>query len=230
MTEQKQQYDYQQIENHYLFKDIFAFIKESSGLAFTISYLILVLSSMAYLHVLYSAFDIPIVAFISLEDILATPLKNPNILMVFLSILMVLIIVDIGNRLYARMQRRLAGKKQSIWMKLIRLLIWVPKTRKTNIRVTVAMTLFFLSLYVLSFANGEARDIKQGLGDKVLISLADSDKLLKQTLLGTTSQFAITYDHQSNKSRIYNIETIDYLEPYKIAPTNDPKPKTTTSN
>ena len=86
----------------YLFEELFKLIRVSSGLSITFCYLVLLLTSMAYLHLYYSEFGISIVKYVSLEDMLATPIKNPGIVFTYITVLLLLIIADIGNRFRAR--------------------------------------------------------------------------------------------------------------------------------
>lgn len=208
------------LKNLFIFQDIFAFARDHTGLLFTIAYLTLILSSMTYLHVLYSAFDISIVKFISLEDILATPIKNPDIILVFIAILIVLFFSELGNRWNVRMTEKYQNKKRPLFVRIIRIMVWVPKSRKINIRFTIMTSILFLAMYVMMFAKFEAQSIKEGRGARYQITVADTEQTKEQTLLGTTSQFVFIYDLKTEESGIYHVENI-----LKMKPVVDLKPQ-----
>ena len=229
---------YEEIESHYLFKDLYHFMKHSSGMAIGIAYLLMTLSSMGYLYVFYKAFDIPIVSIVSLEDILATPLKNPNVLVVFFTIGVAVVLADMGNRWQARLNRKLDGKKPSIGIRILRLFIWVPKTKKTSITLVSFMVVGFLILYMVMFASAEAENKKKGIGHKVELFLSDTDKPQEVILLGVMNQFVIVYDHENKSSHIYPAETVNRIDPVskqpdltqaKSPPESEPEQSETTS-
>lgn len=207
----KSKESYEQIGNLYLFAELYKFITRHSGLALTIAYIVLTLSSMVYLSILYNAFDVPILSIVALEDILATPFKNPNIIAVFLVCITALVLLDYGTRWYARLQSKLSIKEQSIWIKALRYIFWVPKSRSGNIKLTLLMIILFLSLYVILFAKEEARLIKEGKGDKIVISLSDQNDNQTLVLIGIVNQFVVGYNEQDKKTIIYNVETIDSI-------------------
>ena len=60
--------EYEKMLERYYFKDLYSFIKDSTGVAVTIAYIILILTSMAYLSVFYSYFDIEIIKLVTFHS------------------------------------------------------------------------------------------------------------------------------------------------------------------
>ena len=206
---------YEELVDLYYFSDLYQFFRESTGIAITLSYLILILSSMAYVHVLYSQFDISITKLLTLEDILATPIKNPDIIFVFTAITFVVYIADVTNRLNARLYQRYIDTKIPFYVRLLNFIAWTPKSKKHNIRLTIFIVLFALASYVYFFASAEAKRIKQGEGPKIEILYGDQTVSETVTLVGTTSQFVMIYDHKSDRAMAIQNESIVQFSPIK---------------
>ncbi|WP_100643505.1 hypothetical protein [Alteromonas facilis] len=204
--------DYQALSELYIFEEIYNFAKASTGLAIAISYLILLLSSMAYLYVFYGEFNVQIVKYITFEDILATPLKNPLFLFILLMILCVLSIADAGNRMGARYRLEYADKPKPILVKVLIYAFWAPKNRKTNIKTTGSIVVLSFCVYVYAAAHMEANGIKEGKGSKAEITLADDTSKVFVTLLGSTTNYVFTYDHEEQEAIIYYVESIRSLK------------------
>ena len=207
--------EYEELKDYNYFSDIFDFVRESTGIAITLSYLILILSSMTYLYVLYSSFDISIIKLLTLEDILATPIKNPNIILAFFIIVSIFYLQDKGNRLHARLNLKYIDTKTPFRIRLLKAVVWSPKKFKGSTKVISVMILFFLILYVLLFALQEARGIQRGSGSKIELQLADSDISKPVTLLGTTSQFLMVYDESLEQAGVYQIESVHSFKPLR---------------
>lgn len=168
---------------------------------------------MTYLYVLYARFDISIIKLVTLEDILATPIKNPNIIFIFIGCIFVFYLIDAGNRFNARLNIKYSEKDKPWYFPIIRTLVWTPKSRKVNQRLTAAMMFVFLSLYVVIFANNEAKLIKKGEGNKIELSVADTESVQVVSLLGTTSQFVLVYDENQQRAIIYQVESVSRMTP-----------------
>ncbi|GEM_PF-2913882 len=194
-----------------ILSELMTFVKESTGLSIALAYLILILSSMAYLGIYFSAFGIEIIRFITLEDILATPIKNPDIIFVFVVIFVFLYMSDVGNQLNTRRQKK-PGEKLSWHMKILTIITWAPKARRNSLKLTGIITFVVLSLYIVVFAYTASSNIKDGEGSKVEIMLADHEMPLSLTLLGTTTHFIFAYDHENNESLVFQLESIKSLK------------------
>ena len=205
--------EYEELKDYNYFNTIFQFAKESSGIAFTLSYVIMILLSMTYLYVLYSAFDIPIIKLLTLEDILATPIKNPNIMLAFIIIVSVFYLADKGNRLYARLHLKYQDTKVPLRVRVLKMFLWSPKSLKGRTQSISIFILICVIGYVISFASVEVRGIKKGNGAKIELQLADSDKTSLVTLLGTTSQFVIVYDNKTNQAGLHQNESVHSFRP-----------------
>lgn len=199
----------------YLFEELFKLIKVSSGLSITFCYLVLLLTSMAYLHLYYSEFDISIVKYVSLEDMLATPIKNPGIVFTYISVLLLLIIADIGNRFRARKKLEYSNIPMPKLMRFLSAILWAPINPKTNLKFTIITVCISVLAYIFLFADIEASAVKSGNGTKVLIVLSDQDTPIETTLLGTSVNYVFTYDHKAKEATIFYVEAIKSIKSFK---------------
>lgn len=204
--------EFKELSELNLFGELYKFLRESPGIAITAAYLALILSSMAYLHILFKAFDINIIRYVTFEDILATPIKNPNIIVVFCVIVIFLYLVDLTNRFRGRQQIKYANQNKPLGFKLLQVIFWSPKNKETNIKTTVVITIFCLATYIFFFAQNEAASIKDGQGSLVEITLADDKKVVPSTLLGTTSNYVLTYNIESEESFAYGVQSIKSIK------------------
>lgn len=211
MSEQRAEYE--KLRDTYYFNELFRFFKESTGLAMTISYLILIISSISYLGVFYSHFDIDILKLITLEDILVTPIKNPDIIIALAAIALAVFLSDIGGRYNAKVNLKYGDKKKPWYIKLSQFFVWYPKTKKGYNRLTLFIVVTFLSLYIYLFADSEADRVQKTNGYEVMITLADDSEATQVTLLGTTSLYVMVYNSSTKLSNVYQIESVASLTP-----------------
>ena len=204
--------DFDELRDLYLFEELYTFAKESTGLSIFIAYITMIMSSVTYLFVLYQGFDIQIFTYLTLEDILATPIKNPDIMLTFIVILLVIYLSDITNRYRARQEIKYFNKQKPIWIRILLTVFHMPKKRKANLKITVGTMYFCLVAYNIGFALIEEKGIKEGSGEQVEISLADATEPFQVTLLGSTMNYLFTYDHRSQASTIYYVEAIKSLK------------------
>ncbi len=209
MSKQKQESaSFKALSELYLFHELYQFVRQSTGLAITCAYIILLLSSMFYIFIFYAEFDINIVKYVSFEDILATPIKNPNIILAFFVILTVLFLTDIGNRFRARQQLKYEGKKMPLFIKAISFVVWAPRRRTANLKTTSFFVVFSLIAYIYFFATNEATNIRSGESAKIELTLADKNEKTTTALLGTSVNYVFTYDHIAQKSVVYYVESV----------------------
>lgn len=219
----------EELKDLYLFDELFRFIRRSTGITIAIAYLVLLLSSMSYLHIVYSSLEINILQFVTFEDILATPIKNPDIIVTFFLLFLIFYFADIGNRYRVRLQEKYVDGDVPFYAKLLKWMFWGPKKRKANIRTTYLIISFSLVIYVIAFASQEAKEIKQGEGSMVAITFADNTPPIKTTLLGTTSNYVITYDHKLGESTAYYVEAIQSIKKLKSEVNSSEKLSTPTN-
>ena len=205
--------EYEKMLERYYFKDLYTFIKDSTGVAVTIAYIILILTSMAYLSVFYSHFDIEIIKLVTLEDILTTPIKNPNILIALVTIVGAMYIADVGNRYHARLNLKYFDKETPWHIKLMQYFTWIPRSEKGNKGFILALILIFISTYMYFFADIKARAIQKGQGYEIYLSLADTKDESRVTLLGATSLYVLVYDKNTKQSTVHQIESVASMRP-----------------
>ncbi len=209
---QPEKNDLEELKDLYLFEEVHKFIRKSAGLTLALAYLVLLLSSMGYLYLLYNAFEINILQLVTFEDVLATPIKNPYMIFTFFWLFLIFYVADVGNRYRARLKEKYANGTAPLFPRIISAVFWAPKKRKANIRATFTVIVLALVAYVFVFSLNEARHIKEGRGSQVAITFADEADILETTLLGTTTNFVLTYDDSSGESAVYYIEAIKSIK------------------
>jgi len=202
----------------YYFEELYRFMRESSGLAIAASYLLLILSSMMYLYFFFNEFDIDIVKYLTFEDILATPIKNPDIIFVFSAITGLIFLIDKSNTWKSKLLYSYKGKHIPVHIRLLRAVFWTPKNRRANISLTMFIVIASLAIYIVTFALGEAKDIKEQKADQVEVSLADGGEIENATLLGTTLNYLFLYETDTKRSAAYYLESIQSIKPVRSEP------------
>ncbi|MFC3092707.1 hypothetical protein DRW07_00630 [Alteromonas sediminis] len=199
----------------YLFEELYRFMRESTGLAITAAYLILILSSMHYVYVFYGSFDIDIVKYVTFEDILATPIKNPDIILIFTFIIALLFAVDKSNAWRARLLSHNNDEPIPLFKKFLRAFFWSPQNRQANITLTILIVIGSLAVYTFTFAFKEAELIQEGEREheQIELTVADGQVLKNVNLLGSTLNYVFIYDVKTQKSLIYYVESIIAITP-----------------
>lgn len=218
-NEQNQEHvesSFKELSELYLFGELYRFFKDSTGLAITIAYLAMILSSMAYLAIFFLAFDINIVKYVTLEDILATPVKNPGIILVFLFFFFFLMLADQGNRFRAKQQIKYANDKKPFGFKVLQIVLWAPKNPAANIKITSFGAIACLVVFIFASASIESDKVKDGFGNNVEITLANDNMKIKTALLGTSTHYVFTYNHQTQESVIYYLQSINSIKSLAI--------------
>lgn len=75
-----------------------------------------------------------------------------------------------------------------------------------------------LAIYIVTFALGEAKDIKEQKADQVEVSLADGGEIENATLLGTTLNYLFLYETDTKRSAAYYLESIQSIKPVRSEP------------
>ncbi|AQA17334.1 hypothetical protein BST95_02920 [Halioglobus japonicus] len=193
---------------------VIKFVKESTGLAITFAYLILIISSMAYLGIFYGRFNVDILKLVSLEDILVTPIRRPDIIVAIVAITIAVSINDALARYNARLSQGYVGKKKPWYIRFYeRVFFFFPATAQGHYRLTVASFFGFLCFYIAFFAYAEAEDVLEGNGYEVFLTLSEKADSRSVILLGTTSLYVIVYDSQSGQVRVHQMESVASITP-----------------
>lgn len=206
------------IEKVSLFGELFKFVKESTGIAITCAYILLLLTSMAYIYFLYAEFDVQIIKYVTFEDILATPIKNPNIIFTFSCLLLLLYLTDVGANFRNRQLVKYPNGRRPFYSYLVMLILWTPKDQNLNRRIAVVTIGASLVAYTFFFAKIEAADLKDEREEMVEIVLVDSKESLQVLLIGTSLNYVFAYDFTTEKSMVYYVESIQSITNLTLEP------------
>ena len=205
-------------------KALMVFFGKQPGMMFSTAYLLLTLSGIFYSNVFYSKFDIPILKLADISDLLIAGISDPTAILMFSGGILVAILTDwfFGFN-YSRFHKW-KEKPQSLKRTLMMIILYTPKT-KVSVAFGILITFVAYSfLFVSLFAEWRSEQIKSGKGDLVLIKTEQS-KLTDKAffLLGSTTNFVITYDNQANIAILTPIEYIQQIIPVVAEPKNNTK-------
>jgi hypothetical protein len=167
--------------------------KEHPALIVSAMYVAASVVGMFYSWAYLRQFGINVFNYAQISDFLLASLKEPFTWgLVFIAVALVLI--DNAS------SRRFEHKTTSKW------LAWYgsPKYRFMNNFVAILVVLLFL----YSYAFAQARDTRDGDGKVVDVMFADSGAATTALLLGTTGQFVLLYDEDTERVDIHPIENI----------------------
>ncbi|WND03858.1 hypothetical protein QGN29_05665 [Temperatibacter marinus] len=200
---------YSELESFSLASELAKSCRDHAGLAIMISYALITLTGLLYLQTFYSIkFDIAILAFVTIEDVLLAGVREPLIVGVFFAVVVFQLISDMAIRWQAKtMKGMLTKESDTIGQRVIKSLLWVPK-KGISIIFGYFVFLIVFNLLIYKFALHKADEILRGeSSNEVEITLDGSEK---QTfiLLGAVNQYVAVYDQGSKKAILYNHEAI----------------------
>ncbi|NVJ48748.1 MAG: hypothetical protein HWE13_04745 [Gammaproteobacteria bacterium] len=202
-----------------LFGDSVLRLLKHPGALFSLAYLIWALLGVCYLVMFYREFNIDILKFIEISDLLIAGLQDPKVSLAFLgACLVILIIVLMSHWSETKLNQRI--DKLPSWTKsLLRMLFYVPRSNSI-LRVTFlgSLILYFIVFLKLSI-DTEVSNIKSGnapalwiyTDSQALRPECDSGTADNWRLLGTTTKFAFFYSNDCHMAHVLTVENIQQI-------------------
>lgn len=195
-------------------KALMVFFGKQPGMMLSIAYLLLTLSGIFFSSIFYSKFDIPILKLADISDLLIAGISDPTAIVMFCGGIFVAIFSDwFFGFSYGRFHKWKV-KPHSVKRTVVMMALYTPKTR---IGVVTGILLSFIAysfLFVSLFAEWRSEQIKSGQGDLVFLKTEKSNATDKAVfLLGSTTNFVVTYDSHSKTSILTPIENIQQIIP-----------------
>lgn len=194
---------------------LFHYFKLHPGLGISTVYLLLIVLGVLFSSQFYSHFDIPILKFLDLTDLIAVGFREPLALTMLASAIGIGLFLDVTYVLSKKREpkiQQLTGLKRL----LNRAVFYSPKYRVSTLLVTLAFTLFYLWMFVYLAANKLAEDIKTDGVDNILVN--HSEGVTKGYLLGTTFNYVFIYHSNSKATKIYTLESVNSMMPITAEP------------
>jgi len=148
---------------------------------------------MFYSWAFLRRFGINVFNYAQLSDFLLASLKEPS---TWALVALAALLVYFDNASSRRVEKKQPSK----------LFRWYGTPRYRFVNNFAAMTMVLIFIY--SFASRQAHATKEGEGKLVDLTFAESGEVKTSTLLGTTGQFVILYDADTERVDIHPIEGI----------------------
>lgn len=194
--------------------ELIAFLRKHPGMMASLAYALLTLCGLIYSYAFYAKFNIPILKLADLSDMLIAGISEPAAILMFSGGIALAVISDLLFAVTYRARERWRKKPESLKKRLFLMLYYTPK-RKIEVLggllfILIAYPIIFVELY----AEHQSEQIKEGTGSLVLLS---SEKYQETPLflLGSTTNFVITYDIATEKAVLTPIEEIKQIIPQK---------------
>jgi hypothetical protein len=175
-------------------------LREHSGLALTVIYVLLIAIGMMYEWWLYRRFNINILYYAQAADFLLVPFREP--LVVFISLLPIPLFTAymggarwLGKKLSRPDAKPVDPRTQEFARKFMRV-----------ISIT-AMTLWSFA-FTAEYAEWVWKGIRAGKRRTVRVEMAGTNAIFTGTVIGTTGQFLFLYDRKTNFTRIIPHENV----------------------
>ena len=168
-------------------------LAEQPTILVSIVYLIASLIGLLYSWAFLRGFDINVFRYADMSDFLLASLKEP---FTWALAILAVIMVALDNTMSLRVQRR--GPS--------RYLRWYASERYRQSNYLVL--LFLIVVFLFSYAATKGREIRNGKGEVLTVSLKDSSSPKQLVLLGTTARFVFLYDPKAERVDIHPNESI----------------------
>lgn len=175
-------------------------LREHSGLALTVIYVLLIAIGMMYEWWLYRRFNINILYYAQAADFLLVPFREP--LVVFISMLPIPLFMAymggagwLGKKLARGNAKPLDPHVQELYKKFMRF------------ASVLAMALWSFA-FTAEYAETVWERIRAGKRRTVRVEMAGTNAVFTGSVVGTTGQFLFLYDRQTNFTRIIPHENV----------------------
>ncbi len=188
------------------------YLRQHPGLALSISYALLTLCGILYSASLYEEFGIAILKLANISDLMIAGLSEPVALLMFFGGILVAAGYDLFSKRSYKTMAKWREQPKSIKRTLIMAMVYRPKTSRLDMLMAIILFILYAFIFVSLFAEWHSDRIKQGRGDKIIVSSeALGDEARQLTLLGSTTNYLITYNPDDEQVTVIPVENIDKL-------------------
>ncbi len=200
-------------------KDVIRFFKQHPGMMATMAYAMLTYCGLIYSYTFYAEFNVPILKLADLSDMLIAGIGEPAAILTFSGGIALAVISDLLFAITYRARQRWREKPDSLKKRFFLMLYYTPK-RKIEVLggllfIFIAYPIIFVELY----AEWKSEKIKAGKGTSIILT-AEQYTNTPLFLLGSTTNFVITYDVESELAVLTPIEGIEKIIPNGVNSTN----------
>ena len=190
------------------------YLRQHPGAVLSISYALLTICGVLYSMRFYREFDIAIMKLANVSDLLIAGLSEPAALLMFLGGILMGVSFDLLSQYTHKVQEKWRQKPKGIKRTIVLSMSYTPK--RSEMVMVWALTIFvmYAYLFVSGYAVRQADQVKLGHGNKILLNsdLFES-KPVERMLLGSTAEFLIVYDIESELASVMHVENVNNLSP-----------------
>ena len=188
---------------------LLSYFREHPGLVLSISYALLTLCGILYSASFYREFDLAILKLANVSDLLIAGLSEPAALLMFVGGLLVALSADYFTQFTHQVQARWREKPKSFKRTLMMMMVYTPKKSEHVMLMVIGIFILYAYVFVSLFAEWHSERIKQGYGNKIMVtSSVLGDEPQKLTLLGSTTNFLLTYNPEGDQVAVIPLDNV----------------------
>jgi hypothetical protein len=195
------------------FGDVFRFLITNTGLAIFLIYATIATIGFIYSIVFYSHFDLNVVAYLEITDILVAGVKDPLVILMACGAFGVIAVAWLFVYIQAPFVAWLYKKVDKGFFKFIPKLFQSENPNTFWWYAIIIFVLYSHQFISLHSKNKYESIVEQKVGLVLVASEATKDSADQYSLLGTSINFVFLYNHQQKNTLIIPIENITSLQP-----------------
>lgn len=193
---------------------LFSFFAKHPGIMISIAYMLLTLSGIFYSHSFYSEFNISILKLADISDLLIAGISDPAATVMFSGGILIAVLTDMYIAFSYTSYNNWKTKPKSLLRKVMLFLTYTPKRRVEVVFAILVMFVLYAFIFVSLYAEWRSDKIKSGSGDKVILHTKSSNETNTVSyLLGSTTNYVITYNKETQLAKLTPVENIEYISP-----------------
>lgn len=199
------------------FSSLLNFVVLHPGLAVFIVYAIIASAGFVYVVTFYKHFDLDVMVYLEIGDILVAGIKDPMVMLMVLGSFAMLFIIWLLVYVQAPLSAWLDRKFSKGFFKFIPYIFGVKSVRSFWGMSLIAALLYFV-IFIAFHSENKANSIKN---DQAYLVTVQAEALKNNTtpysLLGTSINYIFLYNQQQKNTLIIPIENVTSLKPGMIS-------------
>ncbi len=185
------------------------FFRQHPGMVISLSYVLLTVCGIFYSWSFYNEFDVAILKLANISDLLTAGVGEPAAVLMFFGGFLVAIGTEYLSYHSHQFYLKWKSKPKSVLRFIIVNFFKSPTKNNQLLILLVVLFILYAQLFVSMYAEWQSKQIKQGVGDKIIVSSDALDNREQELLLlGSTTNFVFTYKQSEDEVSILPIENI----------------------
>ncbi|MEE4245275.1 MAG: hypothetical protein V2I33_07675, partial [Kangiellaceae bacterium] len=205
--------------SHRLFGATYQYVKQNPGLLISLSYVVWATLGVIYLNEYYSLFNISILKYLEISDVLVAGLQEPKVTLAFFAAILVLwtliFISDLGEYYRSKIQ-----KPKNFFLRVIySMVFYTPKRLNVARLIFVVGLILYFQLFIALISRREQANLLAH--PYTTISVIQNEQPIRPQcdlgssnqwlLLGTTAKFSFVHHLECRESLVIGNENIDQI-------------------